>query len=189
MESMDSYMRLRRAYEVGDEAEFLEPKKFPRTAMKTCPACRAPLRNIHRYNRVVKGALADETTKRFMAQNGALQTKIIEEVSAWEIALMQKAFDLGVRATDRNNSAYVSKHTILEDYKSGAEQATECVAKFLATVAEAEQPYGRIQRYVLPDRRSVGISEETLLTTSRIVWSSMLGTAESRLENSSWTTR
>jgi hypothetical protein len=154
MASMDSYMHLRRAYEV-DEAEILQPKKFTRAAVETCPACRAPLRNIHRYNRVVKGALADETTKRFMAQNGALQTKVIEEVSAWETTLLQKAYELGVLATGQNNSVYVSKLAILEDYKTGAEQATECVAKFLAIVSKAEQPYSRIKRYVLPvlDRR------------------------------------
>jgi len=146
---MDSYMYLRRAYEVGDGAEFLEPKRFPRTAMKTCPACRVPLRNIHRYNRVVKGALADETTKRFMAQNGALQTKIIEEVSAWETTLKQKADEALVLATGQNNTVFVSKLAILEDYKSGAELATEGVVKYLAIVTKAEQPYGRIQRYVL----------------------------------------
>jgi len=88
-----------------------------------------------------------------MAQDGAFLTQTIEEVSAWETALMQKAFDLGVLATDRNNSAYVSKLAILEDYKTSAEQATECVAKFLAVVAKAEQPYGRIQSLVLGARR------------------------------------
>jgi len=150
MESMDSYMHLGRAYEVGDGAEFLEPKRFPRTEMKTCPACRAPLRNIHRYNRVIKGALADETTKRFMAQNGALQTKIIEEVSAWETTLKQKADEAVVLATGQNDNVYSSRRAKFEDYKTSAEKATKCVAKFLAIVAKAEQPYGRIERYVLP---------------------------------------
>lgn len=34
--------------------------------MKSCPTCRGPLRNLNRYSRIVRRALIDEATKKFI---------------------------------------------------------------------------------------------------------------------------
>lgn len=138
-------MDLRSAYEIDEQGEILEPKNFSRTEIEACPECRAPLRNIHRYNRVVKGALLDEATKRFMAHAGTLQARLIADVAQWEAKLEQMANQFRKQGKALN-TAYTSKEKGIMDYKDCAAQATNCVAAFLAIVAKTEQPYGRVQR-------------------------------------------
>jgi hypothetical protein len=144
MSTLDGHMDLKSAYEINDDGKILGPRNFARTEMKACPECRAPLRNIHRYNRVVKGALLDEATKRFMAYAGNLQIGLLEKVQEKEQKLEDLVNEFALLATT-TNTAPVSKTQKIRDYKRKAIEAELEVANFIAKVSQAEQPYGKVQ--------------------------------------------
>lgn len=153
--TLDGHMDLKSAYEIGDDGKILEPKNFSRTKMKACPECRAPLRNIHRYNRVVKGALLDEATKRFMAYAGTLQKELIDKVEENEQKLEDLAneFNMMTGLGDTANTAFFSKSARIEGYQKKANEACKQVSNFIRKVEKEEQPYGRVHSMVIDARR------------------------------------
>jgi len=157
--TLDGHMGMRDCYVVDEEGNILGPKTFSKTEMKTCPDCRAPLRNIHRYNRMVKGALLDEATKRFMTHAGAHQTTLMENISQYETDFENQVekFEMEMRA---QNGRPVSKTAKIGEYKRTASVALRLVRNFLNAVAQAEQPYGKVQSMVIAARqRRNAISE------------------------------
>jgi hypothetical protein len=139
-------MDLKSAYVIED-GKILDPKKFDRVDLKSCPECRAPLRDIHRYNRVVKGAMLDEATKRFMAYAGSLQTALQDKVEMREQKLEDMVNEFALLA-GQTNYAFTSKTQKLHDYIRQATTAYTEVEKFVTQVSEAEQPYGKVQTCV-----------------------------------------
>jgi hypothetical protein len=157
--TLDGHMGMRDCYVVDEEGGILGPKMFSKTEMKTCPDCRAPLRNIHRYNRMVKGALLDEATKRFMTHAGVQQTTLMENITQYETNFENQVeqFEMDMRA---RNSRLVSKAAKISAYKRTATAALHLVKNFLDAVAQAEQPYGKVQSMVIAARqRRNAISE------------------------------
>jgi hypothetical protein len=146
MSTLDGHMDLKSAYVVED-GKILEPKNFDRVDLKSCPECRAPLRDIHRYNRVVKGAMLDEATRRFMEYAGSLQTALQDKVEGREQKLEDMVNEFALLAGE-TNSAFTSKTQKLSDYKRQATAAYTEVGKFVTQVSEAEQPYGKVQTCV-----------------------------------------
>jgi hypothetical protein len=143
MSTLDGHMDLRSAY-VMEDGKILEPKNFDRMELKSCPECRAPLRNIHRYNRVVKGAMLDQATKRFMQYAGALQTALQEKVEEREQKLEDMVNEFALLA-GQTNAALGSKTQKIRDYRRQATAAYTEVSKFVTQVSETEQPYGKVQ--------------------------------------------
>ncbi|KAF8250326.1 P-loop containing nucleoside triphosphate hydrolase protein [Wilcoxina mikolae CBS 423.85] len=150
--TLDGLMDLKNAYVIDEEGNILEPKSFSRSDMKGCPNCRAPLRNIHRYNRVVKGALLDEATKRFMAYAGTLQNKLLEELEEKEHKLEDMINELILMITTPNGALFSTKTRILR-YKQKGSEACQLVESFLNAVKQAEQPYGKVHSMVIDARR------------------------------------
>ncbi|KAH0538543.1 hypothetical protein FGG08_004876 [Glutinoglossum americanum] len=69
VESFDGLMSMADHYEISEDGIVLAPKNsepFSVKSLKNCPMCRAPLRNINRYNRITKRGQIDEATKKFM---------------------------------------------------------------------------------------------------------------------------
>jgi hypothetical protein len=159
--TLDGLMDLRNAYVIDEEGRILEPKRFSRSEMKGCPTCRAPLRNIHRYNRVVKGALLDEATKRFMAYAGTLQTKVLEEVEEKEHKLEDLINELiqmipaqnNAQSIPAPNNALFSTKARIQSYQQKGAEACQQVVNFLNAVQLAEQPYGKVHSMVIDARR------------------------------------
>ncbi|KAF8533486.1 hypothetical protein BDD12DRAFT_946339 [Trichophaea hybrida] len=152
--TLDGLMDLKNAYVIDEEGKILEPKSFSRSDMKGCPNCRAPLRNIHRYNRVVKGALLDEATKRFMAYAGTLQSKVLEEVEEKEHKLEDLINELILMITPPTpNSALFSIKARIQGYKQKGTEACQHIIDFLNAVHQAEQPYGKVHSMVIDARR------------------------------------
>lgn len=152
MSTLDGHMDLRSAYQIDDAGKILGPKHFERAEMKVCPECREPLRNIHRYNRVVNGALLDEATKRFMAYAGALQTDLQNKVQEHELKLEDLANEF-VQSLSAENTAFTSKTGKIQDYQRTASLAQREVMNFITQVSQAEQPYGKVQTMVIDARR------------------------------------
>ncbi|MDI1487639.1 MAG: hypothetical protein OHK93_006909 [Ramalina farinacea] len=75
MQSLDGQMGLSAHYEMSKDGLPTEPKSQVSAPLsveaKGCPLCRGSLRNLNRYNRIVKRALLDESTKRFITWSNA----------------------------------------------------------------------------------------------------------------------
>ncbi|KAF8542899.1 hypothetical protein BDD12DRAFT_823277 [Trichophaea hybrida] len=154
VETLDGHMDLKNTYVIGEDGAIMGPKSFERSEMKGCPDCRAPLRNIHRYNRAVKGALLDEATKRFVAYAGELQTKLVKDVEEKERKLEDLANEFVLAFTDAEDGTLVSKLTArLDGYKFTASQALDITTRFVQLVSKAEQPYGKVASMIIDARR------------------------------------
>jgi hypothetical protein len=57
-------------YSTNGEGSIVDLKNsaepFSASGMKSCLTCRGPLRNLNRYSRIVRRALIDEATKKFI---------------------------------------------------------------------------------------------------------------------------
>lgn len=71
VESMDGIMSMGDHYKFDSEGNIIgiisSSEPFSSDELKTCPKCRGSLRNIARYGRIVRRALLDEATKRFIS--------------------------------------------------------------------------------------------------------------------------
>ena len=72
LSSMDGHMVMSKYYELSEEgspsvkALRALPEAFSEENLKTCPVCRGSLRNINRYNRIVRQGLIEAATKKFI---------------------------------------------------------------------------------------------------------------------------
>jgi len=74
LESMNDHMDIAKYYivfeDTRDKNSIIELKSssipFSISKLKNCSMCRSPLRNINRYDRIVRRAWIDETTKKFI---------------------------------------------------------------------------------------------------------------------------
>ena len=71
LSSMDGHMEMSEYYELSPSfsVEALKPlpEAFSTENVKKCPICRGSLRNINRYNRIVRQSLIEEATKKFIS--------------------------------------------------------------------------------------------------------------------------
>ncbi|KKY28941.1 putative nf-x1 finger and helicase domain [Diplodia seriata] len=69
MANMDGHMDMNKHYVTAPDGTFVGLKPAPLFSsdeLKACPTCRGALRSISRYGRVVRRALLDESTKKFI---------------------------------------------------------------------------------------------------------------------------
>ncbi|KAJ0417154.1 hypothetical protein BJY00DRAFT_325758 [Aspergillus carlsbadensis] len=88
--TLDGVMDLQQHYMIDPADEtLLRPKPASQVVVisrsSCCPQCRRPLRDIHRYNRIVKHALIDESTKRFAFVNRWQAQNVEEDLGSAEI--------------------------------------------------------------------------------------------------------
>jgi len=145
-----------RALDGSEARENLDPDEPPeKLVVRACPDCRAPLRDIHRYNRIVKVAYLDESTKRFCTIAQANYLKLYQEVSTAQNRLVEDRGQFLYRLSN------ISKKNVSEDrfphpLEERIQRANGLLGKiweFAWTVVEEEQPYVRVRDIVLSQRR------------------------------------
>jgi hypothetical protein len=91
--NLDGIMELSQHYVTDAQTgEIVSPKVSPRilaseTTPKGCPECRVSLRDIDRYNRIVKRALLDEATRRFVAHANSTLAGLMDKIQTREILM------------------------------------------------------------------------------------------------------
>ncbi|KAI0013665.1 hypothetical protein F4779DRAFT_625159 [Xylariaceae sp. FL0662B] len=82
--NMDGLMDMKSHYEisdVGDPVSILgSSSPFSMDEVKVCPTCRGSLRNIARYGRIVRRAILDETTKKFITWSTAEYIRLADSL-------------------------------------------------------------------------------------------------------------
>ncbi|MCJ1379501.1 hypothetical protein MMC17_002602 [Xylographa soralifera] len=174
--SLDGHMAMSKFYRMSDDGNIhgvissLEP--FSVEDLKACPICRYPLRNIHRYNRIVKRGLIGEATKRFIVWANASFIPLEEQLNTQEVALSTTKASLGrsssqsLESDDPNiielsqsRATQIRKFSELAGLRPRYAEALivrSHVQRFLRKVKEAEQPYGKVYRMVQDVRRATG---------------------------------
>jgi hypothetical protein len=69
---MDGHMGVRRFYDIFPTTGAIEalkalPEPISDENLKSCPMCRGPLRNINRYNRIVRQGLMEQASRKFVS--------------------------------------------------------------------------------------------------------------------------
>jgi len=91
--SLDGIMELTKHYIIDSQTGKIVCPKLSqqvvtsRSAPKGCLECRIPLRDIGRYNRIVKKALLDKATRRFVAQASSRCAELVKEIQKREMKI------------------------------------------------------------------------------------------------------
>ncbi|OCL12491.1 hypothetical protein AOQ84DRAFT_419589, partial [Glonium stellatum] len=179
LESMDGHMSMLDFYAKNAEGLIVDLKNsaepFSASGMKSCPTCRGPLRNLNRYSRIVRRALIDEATKKFIVWANMKFIPLVSSMQIIEAELRETT--LG----SQNASGGLSPETSLSgpfqlkgtrDQQISLIEALERnenqykriiklrreIQKFLQQVNEEEQPFGRIYDLVRDARRHRGVN-------------------------------
>jgi hypothetical protein len=104
LESMDGHMSMSDFYTTNAEGSIVGLKNsaepFSASGMKSCPTCRGPLRNLNRYSRIVRRALIDEATKKFIVWANMEFIPLVTKMQAIEAELRETARD-SQKASDK----------------------------------------------------------------------------------------
>ncbi len=179
LESMDGHMSMSDFYIINGEGSIVDVKNsaepFSASGMKSCPTCRGPLRNINRYSRIVRRALIDEATKKFIVWANIEFIPLVTRMQTTEAELRkatggsQKASDkvspesplsepLRLKGTRDEQISQIGTLTRKEDRYKTIIQLRRKIKTFLQQVNEKEQPFGRIHDLVQDARRHRGIN-------------------------------
>lgn len=99
--SMDGQMSMGDHYELSDHdgspiaiKSPSEPFSMDGSTVKSCPQCRGSLRNISRYGRIIRRAMLDESTKKFISWSGNRHLQLAERLLQEEQRLGNEEEDL-----------------------------------------------------------------------------------------------
>lgn len=183
METYDGNMEMRRAYRYDSFGNITGPRPLDgsdepadvdtqdRLKVKNCPDCRAPLRNINRYNRIVKSASLDEATHRFCATSQVEFVKLFQEVSEVEDLLEANRTDFlkDLKLKPKRNARERNDiKKFIDDRAAKQGGLNKRLQRYIATVREEEQPYCKVRQLVINAER------RKELRTSFVVDSSMV---------------
>jgi hypothetical protein len=113
---------------------------------KGCPECRTPLRDIDRYNRIVKKALLDEATRRFVTQANSMCVKLVKEIQERETEIEDErgAFMREwLQVTSQSRDLDIVRGS-LDAYQEKGRNLLRRINKFTKSVAKTEQPFGKV---------------------------------------------
>jgi hypothetical protein len=171
METYDNIMGMKNAYEINELGQIVGPKALDgsggttgegnneeppdRLVVKNCPDCRSPLRDIHRYNRIVKVACLDESTRRFCTNSQAKFLEIYQEVSDAQ-DLFQANRDEFIRRLHGAPKIRGREGKIPQAVQDRTRRTLMLGAKiqrFIGTVSEEEQPYSKVREMAISAQR------------------------------------
>ncbi|KAL1965266.1 hypothetical protein VTN77DRAFT_5868 [Rasamsonia byssochlamydoides] len=170
MESMDAQMDLKKHYVVDAEEKPIEiaasSLPFSMDDIKTCATCRGPLREIARYGRLVRRALLDESTKKFILYVNREYVPLFQDVSS-QIQLLhesdgkaaQRLFQstITIRIEGPREHQIRTMHKLLSEHDkarwSAVMELRSRLAEYRKKVAIEEQPFNRVRNMVENVRR------------------------------------
>ncbi|KAL8973925.1 MAG: hypothetical protein Q9197_001836 [Variospora fuerteventurae] len=183
--NLDQHMDMREYYEYGANdagvAVITAAKDTSQPVsiqvQKSCPACRAPIRNIHRYGRIARRAWIDEATKKFIVWANAGFVPLAARMREIEADFQSRAMgnldqDNLVRslrtqfvrttrlALEGPSDIQIRRIASLaknDKRYQGALRLRTRANVFLAQVNEKEQPFGRIYDLVQDAKRHKGV--------------------------------
>ncbi|KAF7173984.1 hypothetical protein CNMCM5623_006251 [Aspergillus felis] len=169
MESMDGQMALQEHYKLDGQGRPISindaSRPFSMDDIKTCATCRGSLRDLARYGRLVRRALLDESTKKFILYLNREYVPLEEEL-ARQVKLMQEA-DVASRKGPVWPDHLRLEGSIQQNVKTMTElvhhtspgrwkditKLRDKVVDYRKRVALDEQPYDRVRSMVENSKR------------------------------------
>ncbi|KAI0169535.1 hypothetical protein GGR52DRAFT_550456 [Hypoxylon sp. FL1284] len=160
--NMDGIMDMRAHYEMSAEGNPTALKKatepFSMDEVKKCPNCRCSLRNIARYGRIVRRAMLDEATKKFISWSNtecySLANKLLDVQDSIAKATKPGATPRNSRpqklilATGRLKELYKIHDWVGTDRYAEALKLWRSLSDFTNQVKKDEQPFQRVDDFV-----------------------------------------
>jgi len=166
--TLDGQMELSKHYQMSSSGQptALASSSMPLSedTVKVCPQCRGSLRNIARYGRIIRRALLDETSKRFIAWSTAEFAK----VGSYFLDC-QERLDIAATETVR---ASIGRHGKLavgggqleavtavvdwvgDGYFTELMKSRRNITKYSSRVRHEEQPFRRVADFVTHAKRT-----------------------------------
>jgi len=181
--SMDGTMGIQEHYDMAEDGTIREVKStsqpFSTKILKACPICRFPLRNIHRYNRIVKRGLLDQATQRFIVWANAKFVPLEARLYSEEERLKDADTNLGqgpaltngysdehrregtqqirIEGTRDDQIQTIRRLSGLDVRYTHILRVKREILVFLHRVSEEEQPYGQVHQMVKNVRHRTGV--------------------------------
>lgn len=162
-ESLDGLMQMSEYYQLDDATGIpvalnATPKAFSYEELKTCPDCRGSLRLVPRYGRIVRGALLDESTKKFItwanqqylglaSMMKSLQERLIETRSTFALP------PVNVSLVHDSHVSTLARSTGIHGRYVGLASLRRKIEAFGGKTAAEEQPFRRVRDIVETLRR------------------------------------
>lgn len=162
LESIDGAMHMMDHYALDENGMPSEIKgnsePFSSKEMKNCPDCRASLRLVSRYGRIVRRALLDESTKKFIIWSSAAYRGYAENMKVIQERVLESkgTFTLPPGTVELRSTSHVRHiqklHGLNKRYRELAFLRTR-LASFAQKTEAEEQPYRRVHDIVETARR------------------------------------
>ncbi|RAH69049.1 uncharacterized protein BO66DRAFT_421080 [Aspergillus aculeatinus CBS 121060] len=119
---------------------------MPGSALKGCPECRRPLRDINRYSRILKRFLLDEFTRKFVTLASAQHAELADKIVRFEKQVDESRTEFlkywiheagGSKSNDQARGA-------VQAYRGAGIGLVKKVKEYVKSVATAEQPLGKL---------------------------------------------
>ncbi|KAF7560256.1 hypothetical protein G7046_g3885 [Stylonectria norvegica] len=163
--SMDGQMEMSSQYKLNEDGlptSILGPStpfSMDNKGVKACATCRAPLRNISRYGRIVRRAMLDETTKKFISWSNSkylsLTSRLIAEqerlssIEATAIRLQSvEAIGNLTRAGSRQSQLENLKAYVTKGRYNAIMKFRNRIQSYAKKVEKDEQPFQRVAELV-----------------------------------------
>ncbi|KAI0129728.1 hypothetical protein BJ170DRAFT_578563 [Xylariales sp. AK1849] len=161
--SLDGVMDMKAHYKMsaGDNptqiASTLQP--FSMDEVKVCPTCRGSLRNIARYGRIVRRAMLDEATKKFIVWSNSEYLGLARRLLKIQQFLSESAASQGkqpdhsarnqpMAGTGRLKQLHIVRNFVGNDRYADALSLWHRISGFIGKVRKEEQPFGRVAYFV-----------------------------------------
>ncbi|KAL9039496.1 MAG: hypothetical protein Q9180_002492, partial [Flavoplaca navasiana] len=180
--NLDQHMEMKEYYQFGFDGvgrEIITAAKVTSapmsvTVQKTCPACRAPIRNINRYSRIARRAWIDEATKKFIVWANSNFVPMAARMAEVEAHFQPNVASAGDQELQKRLKVHIVAPLSLEGssesqirkiynltkndtrYKDAFRLRTR-ITDFLSRVNESEQPFSRIYDLVQDAKRHRGV--------------------------------
>ncbi|PHH86139.1 hypothetical protein CDD83_10676 [Cordyceps sp. RAO-2017] len=163
--SMDGQMDMSAHYDLDENglptriSRVSEPFSMGESGVKSCASCRGSLRNVSRYGRIVRRALLDEATKKFITWSNAEYLTLAESLLVEQGKLQQAPAPTSFSSPgEKNHSRFALQRlrqlaSMQELVGNGrynrAVDLWKKISSYARRVRKEEQPFQRVAELVL----------------------------------------
>ncbi|KAH8693395.1 hypothetical protein GQ44DRAFT_792364 [Phaeosphaeriaceae sp. PMI808] len=170
LNSMDGHMAMKDHYVFDENGAITKIKNnaapFSQEELKACPSCRGSLRNIARYGRIIRRALLDAATKKFIISSNKTYVQLAQEfaVEQENLSATQDDFDRSTPELQQECLLTSTRIKVIGAIPSKIRlgryrrmlNLRKNMAAFADQVAVDEQPFTKMYNHVQNARRRHG---------------------------------
>ncbi|RDW81247.1 uncharacterized protein DSM5745_04804 [Aspergillus mulundensis] len=153
--TLDGLMEMKDHYDVDPiTGEVLQPKAAWRVVMTRdapgCPECRGSLREIHRYNRIVKRSLLDESTRRFASKAHREYIQNFKALGRYEDRMEKTMVEFIEKwgAAESGDLGFEQINSAVDEFEAKNHKMQQTITRFINQVRKFEQPIGRVNALI-----------------------------------------